>query len=76
MDQFDLREFGRLEAKVEAQGREIGDLKATVTAMAGKIDELLALANKGRGGLWMGMTLVSMASAAIGWVLHALGVKT
>lgn len=73
MDQFDLREFGRLEAKVEAQGREIGDLKATVTTMAGKIDELLALANKGRGGLWMGMTLVSMASAAVGWIAHHLG---
>lgn len=67
MDPIDQREFGRLEANVEAQGREIGELKTTLAHMAVKLDELIALANKGRGGFWAGMTLVSMASAAVGW---------
>lgn len=60
MAPIDLREFGRLEEKVEAQGRQI-------ESMSEKLDELLALANQSRGGFWVGMGLVSMASAAVGW---------
>lgn len=63
VDPIDLREFGRLEAKVEAQGRQI-DL------MSEKLDDLLALANRSRGGFWAGMTFVSMVGTAAGWVLH------
>lgn len=70
MTDLDMREFGRLEAKVEAQGREIGELKTTIAGMAGKLDELLALANRGRGGFWAGMTLVSAVSAGVGWLLQ------
>lgn len=66
MDPIDQREFGRLEAKVEAQGEQIA-------AMAIKLDELLALANRSRGGFWAGMTLVSAASAAAGWLLEKAG---
>lgn len=69
---LDLREFGQLEATVESQGREIGELKTTIALMSAKLDELLALANAGRGGLWAGMALVSLASGAIGWVSHYL----
>jgi len=70
MDQTDMREFGRLEARVEAQGREIGELKASSREMNRKMDELLALANKGRGGFWAGMTFVSLLSSAAGWFSH------
>jgi len=66
VDPIDQREFGRLEAKVEAQGEQIA-------AMAIKLDELLALANRSRGGFWAGMTLVSAASAAAGWLLEKAG---
>ncbi len=70
MAPIDLREFGRLEEKVEAQGREIGEVKDGMRDMTTKLDELLALANKGKGGFWAGMTFVSMAGTAAGWVLH------
>lgn len=73
---FDPREFGRLEATVEAQGREIGELKQSVSEMAGKLDELIALANKGRGGLWLGMTVVSLGSAVVGWLANHVGGKS
>lgn len=66
MAPIDLREFGRLEEKVEAQG-------AKIESMEHKLDELLALANRGRGGFWAGMTLVSMASAAAGWFADKVG---
>jgi hypothetical protein len=34
------------------------------------MEELLALANKGRGGFWMGMVVVSAISSLIGYVTH------
>lgn len=70
MDPIDMRDFGRLEAQVESQGREIGELKTTIKGMSEKLDELLALANRGRGGLWAGMAIVSAASSVIGWISH------
>lgn len=70
MADIDPIQFGELRAKVEAQGREIGELKDTIAGMASDVKDLLALANKGKGGLWFGMGLVSIASAAVGWVLE------
>lgn len=70
MDPIDMRDFGRLEAQVESQGREIGELKTTIKGMSEKLDELLALANRGRGGLWAGMAIVSAASSVVGWFSH------
>lgn len=72
MDPVDPREFGRLEAMVETQGREIGELKAAIKGMSGKLDELFELANRSRGGFWVGMTIVSMGGALVGWISHYL----
>jgi len=36
------------------------------------MEELLALANKGRGGFWAGMAVVSAFSTFIGFVSHYL----
>jgi len=37
------------------------------------MEQLLELANKGRGGFWMGMMVVSAVSALVGFVTnHAL----
>ena len=40
-----------------------------VDKMERNVEELLALANKGRGGLWFGMTVVSGASAVVGYII-------
>ncbi len=52
-----------------------GVLWERVTQMDKKIDkmesqiaELLELANKGKGGFWMGMTIASSVGAAVAWV--------
>jgi hypothetical protein len=34
------------------------------------MEELLALANKGRGGFWAGMMIVSAFSSVVGFVVH------
>jgi hypothetical protein len=40
-----------------------------IDKMEGQIEELLALANKGRGGFWMGMTIASMLGGGVAWIL-------
>ena len=35
--------------------------------MEGQITELLELANKSKGGLWMGMTIASSIGGLVGW---------
>lgn len=53
---------------------EYGRLLSTVNTLEKKIDsmdndlkELLALANKGRGGFWAGMTIASIIGAVISY---------
>ena len=52
MDEVSAREFGKLEAQVEALQDEVSDLRRDVKC-------LLELANKSKGGFWMGMTIAS-----------------
>lgn len=59
---IDPRDFGALEAKVEA-------LSNQVKSMDADIKELLALANKSKGGMWVGMAIAS----ALGGVVGILG---
>jgi hypothetical protein len=58
MSEIDARDFGRIEAQVEA-------LQAEVHQLANDVKSLLELANKSKGGFWMGMTIASMAGGFI-----------
>ena len=58
MDDVSAREFGRLEAQVEALQNEVHSLSKDVKC-------LLELANKSKGGFWMGMTIASLVGGAI-----------
>jgi len=62
MEHIDPIQYGRLIAQVE-------NLTTKVESMDTDIKELLALANKGRGGFWMGMTIASMLGGGITWAL-------
>lgn len=57
-DNFDMFKFGGLVNQVE-------NLQNKVDAMDRDIKELLELANKSRGGFWMGMAVVSAISGII-----------
>ena len=61
MSDIDARDFGRIEAQVEA-------LQAEVHQLAKDVKELLELANKSKGGFWMGMTIASMAGGFITFI--------
>jgi hypothetical protein len=58
MSEVDARDFGKLEAQVEALQKEMHSLSADVKS-------LLELANKGKGGFWMGMTIASFAGGIV-----------
>ena len=60
--EIDLVKYGVLWQKVQ-------DMDKKVDKMERNVEELLALANKGRGGLWFGMTVVSGASAVVGYII-------
>jgi hypothetical protein len=69
-----------LEGDVMADGSEIDPVKygvlwervtqmdKKIDKMEGQIEQLLELANKGKGGFWMGMTIASSVGAAVAWI--------
>jgi hypothetical protein len=61
MESIDPVQYGRLIAQVE-------NLTTKVESMDTDIKELLALANKSKGGFWIGMTIASMAGGLLTWV--------
>ena len=60
---INLVEYGSLLQKVQ-------DLDKKVDKLEAGMEELLALANKGRGGFWMGMVFVSAISTVMGYFSH------
>ena len=65
MDDVSAREFGRLESQVDALQTEVSDLRKDVKC-------LLELANKSKGGFWMGMTIASLVGGAITFFMDRL----
>jgi hypothetical protein len=67
LEKFDMFKFGGLVNQVE-------HLQAKVDSMDKDIKELLELANKSKGGFWMGMTVASIVGGFVtyisGWLFH------
>jgi len=62
MSEIDPREFGKLEAQVEA-------LQMEVHALREDVKKLLEMANKSKGGFWVGMAIVSAISGAAAFIM-------
>jgi hypothetical protein len=65
MSDIDARDFGKLEAQVEALQKEMHLLSSDVKA-------LLELANKGKGGFWMGMTIASFMGGIVTFIVDRI----
>jgi hypothetical protein len=61
MSDIDARDFGKLEAQVAALQNEVHSLSTDVK-------QLLELANKSKGGFWMGMTIASAVGGIVTFV--------
>lgn len=49
--------------------QRVQDMDKKMDKMERQIDELLAIANKSKGGLWFGMSVVSAVSAFVGFIV-------
>lgn len=61
MSEIDPREFGKLEAQVQA-------LQTEVHAMREDIKLLLEMANKSKGGMFVGMAIASLLGGVVSFV--------
>jgi hypothetical protein len=61
MSEIDPREFGKLEAQVQA-------LQTEVHAMREDIKQLLEMANKSKGGMFVGMAIASVIGGIISFI--------
>ena len=61
MSEIDPREFGKLEAQVEA-------LQVEVHALRQDIKALLEMANKSKGGMFVGMAIASVVGGMISFI--------
>ena len=65
LEKFDMFKFGQLVNQVE-------NLQLQVNSMDKDIKELLELANKSKGGFWMGMTIASFVGGVVTYITNAL----
>ena len=65
MESIDRVEYGRMLATVASLEKKIDKMETT-------LDELLALANKGRGGFWAGMMIASLIGAVVSYFSKAI----
>lgn len=57
----DLYKYGKLVAQVEAMEKKIDKLEVGM-------EELLELANRSKGGFWMGMTIASIVGGVVTFI--------
>jgi len=62
---IDMFKYGQLVATVETLEKKIDKLEASVC-------QLVELANRSKGGFWVGMMVVSAVSSFIGFIVHYL----
>ena len=65
---IDPVKYGQLWEKVQNYERRFDDMEKKIDKLEAGMEELLALANKSRGGLFTGMMIVSAISAVIGYI--------
>ena len=71
--EIDPVRYGVLWQKVQDYERRFDDMSAKIDKMESSIETLVALANQGRGGFWMGMVIVSAISSVMGYISHLIG---
>ena len=54
--------YGVLWERVQTMDKKIDKMES-------QLDELVALANRSKGGLWFGMSIVSAISVVVGYVI-------
>lgn len=66
--QIDPYKYGKLVAQVESMEKKIDKLESNM-------EELLELANRSKGGFWMGMTIASMVGGLVTYITNHWVIK-
>lgn len=67
---IDLVRYGVLWQKVEDYERRFDQMDKKMDKLESQLEQLVGLANQGKGGFWAGMALVSAVSSVIGYFTH------
>ncbi len=65
--EIDPIKYGAMWQRVQDYERRFEVIDKKLDKMERQLEDLVALANKGRGGFWMGMTIASMVGAVVTW---------
>ena len=68
--EIDPVKYGVLWQKVQDYERRFDAMEAKMDKLENSMDSLIAMANQGRGGFWVGMTVVSIISTISGYFTH------
>ena len=68
--EIDPVRYGVLWQKVQDYERRFDEMSAKIDKMESSIETLVAMANQGKGGFWMGMVIVSAIGSVIGYFAH------
>jgi hypothetical protein len=71
-EQIDPVKYGVLWQKVQDYERRFDQVDKKMDKMENQLEHLVALANQGRGGFWMGMAVVSAISSVVGYVANLM----
>jgi hypothetical protein len=71
-DKIDPVKYGVLWQKVQDYERRFDVMDKKMDKMETQLEHLVALANQGRGGFWMGMAVVSAISSVVGYVANLM----
>jgi hypothetical protein len=68
-DMADDKEFAIDPVQYGVLCQRVQDMGKKIDKMEKQLEELIALANKSRGGLWLGMSIISCIAAVVAFVV-------
>ena len=68
-NEIDLVKYGAMWQRVQEYERRFEAIDKKLDKMEAHVEALLELANKSKGGFWMGMTIASIAGAVVAWTI-------
>jgi hypothetical protein len=75
MADIDLVKYGALWQRVEEYEKKFDSMERKIDKLEESIDKLVSMADKSRGGFWVGMMVVSGLSSLIGFMSHYFTLK-
>ena len=70
--EIDPVKYGVLWQKVQDYERRFDEMSSKIDKLESNIDKLIAMANQGKGGFWMGMTIASTVGGIFTYVAERL----